>query len=286
MPPRQVDPSYQSIRLFSFYLQVYKVWISRALIFIPLCLILSAGCATIHPSGPQKQIGIHDAEKIVSDLKEKNGAYSSFYTLGVVSIKGWVLDADADILIAGNKEPFTVKIEITHRMGTPILHILIREGILNVLSFQEKLAYTCRFTPEALSLFLSGLKLDQDMIWSSLSGRPPVTADALVNVSGSGISLTDDKGIETEAIYLPPEGSFPKKIAFPGESLEIAYSELNEESGIPYAGRINISGKKIERNLTMDIKTISFNPSIPEEIFELEKPSSFKTVNLDETRPD
>jgi len=236
---------------------------------------------------PPEQIGIHDAEKIVSEIKEQNDIVRSFYALGVVSIKGSILDADADILIAGNRDPFSIKMEITHSWGKPILYILIKEGRLNVLSFQENMAYTCTFTPEALSIFLSGFKLDQKMIWAILSGRPPVMPYESVRVSGPDrISLTDDKGIEIEAIYLPFKGSLPKKVAFPEQSLDIFYSELKEEIGIPYAGKIKISGKKIERDLALEIKTISFNASIPEQIFTLEIPSSYKTVHLDDIRED
>jgi hypothetical protein len=254
-----------------------------AVIIILLCSILSGGCASIHKPLPQKQqISLSDAEKIISSIQEQGDRVRSFYAIGLISIKGRILDLDADILIAGVRDPFTMKIEISHSWGPAILHILIKNGRLEVLSFQEKVLYTGAFTPEALSIFLPGLNLDQEMIWAILSGRPPIVTHEIIKAPGTDrISLMDNDGTELEAIYLPIEGHLPNRVNFPEQSLDAYFFDFKEDSGIFYAGETKLSGKKIERDLTLKTKQMKLNASIPDEIFTLESPSTYKTVDLD-----
>lgn len=281
-PPGQ-SPDLVSTSPFPFSKRFDQVKKFLIILLILSPIILSVGCTTIHHPVPLKQISLSEAENIISGIREQGDNVGSFYTLGVVSIKGWILDSDADILVAGEKDPFMMKIEITHSWGTPVLHILIKDGIFNVLSYQEKTLYTGAFTAEALSRFLSGFELNREMIWSILSGRPPVAHHDVIKVSSPDmINLSDKNGIELEVVYLPIEGSFPKKVDFPEQSLNIFFSDQKEDGGIPYAGQIKLSGEKLERDLTLIIKKISLNASIPDKIFALEKPSNYGTVNLDD----
>jgi hypothetical protein len=248
-----------------------------------LGLIFLCGCATITPKLPQKQITLSDAEKIISSLEEQGDMISSFYTLGAISIKGWILDSDADILIAGVKEPFSMKMEITHSWGIPILYVLIRENRIEVFSFQEKTLYTGQFTPEVLSRFLPGFNLDKEMIWSIFCGRPPIAAHNKIGLSGvAGISLIDSNENEVEIIHLSAKENFPDRAAFPGPSAEVFFSGLKKAGEIPYAGQIKLQGGGLEKDLGLKIKNISINASIPEQIFTMDKPSSYDRVNLDE----
>jgi hypothetical protein len=282
MTARQIDQSPQPISFGLSFLgnRFHQMRTSPVFILILLYLVILSGCASIQ-STPQKQISLQDAENIISKIKEQGDSVRSFYSIGVVSIKGWLLGSDADILVAGVRDPFTMKIEITHSWGKPILNILIMEGRLSVLSFQEKAVYMDAFTPEALSRFLSGFELDQEMIWSILSGRPPVVFHETVTLPRPDrISLSDNNGIELETIYLPLEGVIPEKVAFPAQSLDLFFSDLKEESGIQYAGEIKVSGKKIERDLALKINTISLNAPIPEQLFTLEIPSNYEIVNF------
>lgn len=260
-----------------------KKFLAVIYIFLFAPLILSAGCAPFIKSVPREPITVPYAGELISVIEEQNNKISSFYSLGVVSIKGWIMDSDADILIAGVRDPLALKIEITHPWGRPVLHILIRNGRINVLSFQENMVYSGIFTPEALSKFLPGFSMESEMIWSILSGRPPVVSHEAVSVSGTdSIILSDKTGLELEMIYLPLEGSFPEKVSFPGQYLNISFSNLKEDSGIPYAGEIQLSGKKLEKDLTLKMKKTALNASVPDRIFALETPSNYDTVNLDQ----
>lgn len=255
---------------------------SPAAIFIIFVLLFSCGCATIPKTLPQPQLTFSEAEKIIADMESQDNMVRSFYSLGVVSIKGWLIDSDADILIAGIKDPFTMKIEITHSWGKPLLHLLIKDDRLEVLSFQEKIFYQGAYTPEALSRFLPGLNLDQKTIWAVLSSRPPVLGHDVVGVTTPGrIDLLDKNGLEVETIYLPFTKYMPAKISFPEQSLSVSFSDIKEDNGVSYAGEMELKGVKGGKDLGLKVNNLSVNPTVPDQIFTLEKFSSYKIVDLD-----
>jgi len=278
-------PSLQALHIYTFSRGFNQVKRSLSVLHVLLytLFILSAGCAPLRKPAPLELLTINDAGRILSEINDHSGSIRSFYSLGLISIKGRILGSDADILIAGIKDPFTLKIEITHSWGTPVLHLLIREGSLFVLSHQEKLKYYGTFTPETLSKFLPGFNLDREMIWSILSGRPPVVSHKIVTVSGSDtISLRSGDGIELEAMNFPFRTSFPERITFPVQSLNVFFHELKEDTGIPYSGVIKLSGAALEKDLVLKIERIAFNATVPDQIFTMETPSGYGTVYLDD----
>ncbi len=284
MIPGQVLDQVLTIHTYGRGFNQVKRSLSGFLVSISALLLISGSCAPLHKPAPAERLTASDADRILSGIMSQNEWIRSFYALGVISIKGSLLGADADILITGVRDPsFALKIEITHSWGKPVLHILIKEGRINVVSYQEKIKYSGTFSPEALSKFLPGLSLNQEMIWSVLSGRPPVLSHDVVAVSGSDmISLRSNDGIDLEVINFPSGTSIPKKIAFPVQSLDIFYSDMKEDKGIPYAGGISLSGKNLEKDLELKIRKMAFNAKVPDLIFMLETPSDYRTVDLDE----
>jgi hypothetical protein len=244
-------------------------------------MLFSWGCATVPKPLSQPQLSIHEAQKIVSDMKSGNDMISSFYSMGVVSIKGWLMDSDADILVAGIKAPLKMKIEITHSWGKPLLHILIKDDLLEVISYQEKILYAGVYSPDALSRFLPGLNLSQEMIWAILGSRPPVMSHDVVTPEPGRIALADESGREVETIFLPVTNNIPAKLSLPAQPLEVSFSDIRGDNGIPYAGKIDLKGSKGMKDLEMKISSMSMNLIIPDEIFTIEKPPSYKTINLD-----
>jgi hypothetical protein len=251
-------------------------------LILTISIIFSMGCAAPYPPVPSTTPSPHEAQELISDLLSQEDRISSFYSLGTVVVKGWVFKSEAAILVAGTRKPFKMKIEITHPWGMPVLHILVENQSIKVLSFEEKRIYTGNITAEALSDLLPASFWDPAVIWSVLRGYTPIACYDGIGFSGTNrISLMDEKGMEIEIIDLYPEHFLPKRASFPGEPWYISFSGFKENDGIYYASEVSVNNIKGERDLVLNRKDMVFNKSIPDQIFVLEKPAGFDTVYLD-----
>ena len=247
-----------------------------------LLLILLANCTTIYKPVSLKPLSDKEVRVILSDMEEQEKKVLSFYSLGALSIRdpGW--DSESNILTAGTRDPFKLKIEITHPWGRPVLHILIDETRLEVLSFADKRLYLGYFSPETLSTFLPG-DFDAHLIWATLRGFPILIEHHRTLATGSDqFSLLNKEEKEIEIIRLYPESLLPKVVSFPERHLNLAFSDFQEREGIYYARKVRVNHLEKEGNLVLKNRKMLFNKTLPEKIFVLEKPPSFETFHLDQ----
>ena len=219
---------------------------------------------------------------IIERIQAQGDKVVSFYTSGTLRAHSWVWESEADFLIAGIKNPFMLKLEVTHPWGRPILHILIKEGRLEVLSFTENRLYVGIFTPRLLARFFP-VKVDHDLMWAALRGYPHLLDyDGVSSGRGDQIVLFNGSGNEIAFIDLYSEGYFPKSAYYPETNLHLAFSGYRQSEGIDYAGEVEITGVKGNKRLVLQNRKMVFNKAIPGEIFTLEKPPMFETVLLEE----
>ena len=248
-----------------------------SIVFISTILF---SCSTFYQSGFQRSFSLQEIEAILSDAREQEESVSSFYTFGHIMVKGWVWDSEADILIAGIKDPFQLKIEITHPWGKPILHLLIDEEKLEVLSFKDKTVYLGNFTPEALSTFLPGVMADPDLIWSVLRGYPHLIHNYQIeDHQGGQIILYNQQ--EAEIIDLDSESLLPRRVSFPNRKIHLTFSEIRCLNNVCFAGEVRVEHDSENKNLVIQNEKMVFNTTIPKQIFVLKKPPLFETVFLD-----
>ena len=184
----------------------------------------------------------------------------------------------------GTKYPFKTKIEITHPWGRPILHVLIDETRLEVLSFPDKKLYRGAFTPEALSTFFPG-DFDSDLILAALRGYPNLLRHhKIISLKAHQISLLNQGGKEVEIIDFYPESLLPKRVSLPEHHINLAFSDFQENDGVYYAREVRVDDFKGKKKLILQSKKMVFNKIIPEQIFVLEKPPGFQTSPLPENR--
>jgi hypothetical protein len=214
-------------------------------------------------------------------MQEQEKKVSSFYTHGSISVKDWKWESEADILIAGIKDPLRIKIEITHPWGRPILHILIDNKDLKVISFNEKRLYLGDFTPEALSRFFPGRLFGPDLIWAVLRGYPYlIKHHSIASPGANQISLLNQK--EREVIDLYPENLLPRLVSFPAQQIDLTFSEFQDNDGIYYAREVKVNSIKGSKDLILKSGKKVFNKTIPKQIFILKRPPMFETVYLEE----
>ena len=94
------------------------------LLLVPffVCMLLT-GCAAVRTLMKGPPLTADRIDAILAGIDDQQAQVSSFYTLGKVLLKDGILEAEADALIVGTREPFRLKIELTHSWGKPLLHI-------------------------------------------------------------------------------------------------------------------------------------------------------------------
>lgn len=245
-------------------------------------IVIFTGCASIYRLTPQKPLGPDEVRAVISRILEQEGRVSTFYSKGNVLIRDWKWESEANILIAGIKHPLKIKIEITHPWGKPILHLLIDNERLQVLSFNEKKLYFGDSRPETLSKIFPGISFDYNMTWAMLRGYPALKRYTRVSSPGTNIiSLLNQKGRDIEVIELYPENLFPRRVFFPKDGVDMAFSGYMENDGIYYATEVTVKGIKKGGDLRLNSRKMVFNGTIPDQIFILNKPPGFETIRLD-----
>jgi hypothetical protein len=248
-------------------------------------LILLPYCATVHKPPIKEPLGDQTVKDIISAIQEQEDRVFSFYANGRLLAGDWYGQSEANILTAGTKRPFRIKIEITHAWGQPILHILIDQKRLEVLSFKDKTLFLAPFTSEALSEFLPG-DIDPEFIWGALRGYPNlVIHDEVRSLSKDQISLFQGKDEAVEVIDLYPESHLPKSVLFPEKQITLAFADFHNDEGIRYSSEVAVSQKGEKRKFTLRDMTFVFNKPIPEEIFIQNKPPTFETHYMGHTLP-
>jgi hypothetical protein len=236
-----------------------------------------SSCATIY-----KPLADKDVEVILSNMQAQESKVSAFYTSGGLSLQDRDWDSDSHVLIVANRNPFKIKIEVTHPWGRPMVHILIDERNLQVLSFPDKKLYLGAFTPEALSKFLPG-KLDAHVVWAVLRGYPHLLAyHRTISMKANQIRLLDEKGKVLEIINIYPESKLPRMVFFPEKNIGLEFSDFQELDGIYYARKVKVEDMEGKSNLILRKRKMVFNKTIPKQVFHLEKPRSFGTYDLEQ----
>lgn len=236
-----------------------------------------AGCATL---GARPALSPPEISTTLAQLKDQRDRVTSFYSMGTVMLKRWVVESEqANILVVGTKDPFRLKVEVTHPWGGPILHVLLEGDRLRAFSFQESTLYTGPATQEALGVFLPSPP-DLPSIWSVLRGYPPLPERGSIAAGpGPRIVWTGEGGDPLETLELLPESLAPARVLFHGSGLEVSFEDMQEKEGVLYAGEVRLKpgngGQVVIHNQRM-----VFNTDIPEKVFRLRIPDTHHEVYL------
>ncbi len=243
----------------------------------PTFLLVLCACATLY-----KPLAEQDVEVILSIMRDQERKVSSFYTSGRLSMKDGNVESEAHVLIVARRNPFRMKMEVTHPWGRPIVHILIDGTKLQVLSFPDEKLYVGNFTPEALSKFLPG-DLDLDLIWAVLRGYPYLLSHhRTLSLKANQIRLLDEKGKVVEVIDLDPESQRPRVVFLPEQDMSLLFSDFQEDNGVYYARKVKVGDLEGKRNLVLRTQKRVINKSVPEQVFQIEKPQAFEILYLKE----
>jgi len=245
-----------------------------------LVLFLFQSCAPVPVKPPPPPFGHQEIDRIVSGFKEQERRVYTFFSSGRLTIEAKGSESGSNILIVGSKNPFKLKIELTHAWGRPLLHILIHENKMYVISFPEKRYYHGRLGTLGSFRFFPA-RLDPDQVWALLRAYPALKQHRqAVSLKGNQITLLNGKAEPVQVVDVYSESSLPRLVSFPEQGIKVSFSDFGSNSGLKYARKIRLVDPKTETILALKLKQTVFNKILPESIFKLEKPKGFEMIPL------
>lgn len=227
-------------------------------------------------------LGREEISHIISSFRDQEERVHGFISSGRLILEHKGSESESNILMLGTRDPYKIKIEITHPWGRPLLHILIQKTSLHILSFSEKRLYLGHMGTSAPLNLLPG-RLDPDQVWSLARGYPVLGNYQYANSSKlDQITLLNGKTKIVQVIDLYPQENLPHQISFPEQGIKVSFSDFENENGIYYAEKITLDDPEAEAILVLDRKQMVFNKSIPEAAFALEIPPDFAVLPLRE----
>lgn len=259
--------------------------IKRILSFfiIPAVFMILPGCAWIGRPPAEFPFDRAGIRKIIDRVSRDNDQVATFISSGQATFKNWAWGAEAKTLLIGQREPLRLKIELTHSWGVPILHILIRDGNMEILSFSENRLYRGTYSPGTLSKFID-VYLEIDYLWSILRGYPALESyDRLIPSSPDRLILADQEGKELETLGIDLKTLEISSTSFPGSGIRISFSGYVTEKGIPYAKKIRVDTRGLGKHLILSHEGMVFNREMPAAVFTMRTPPGFEIIDLDNT---
>jgi len=233
-------------------------------------------CAPLPVQSPAPPLSPQEIEHRISGFKDQQDRVTAFFSSGRLNVKTKDSESEANTLIIGTRNPFRIKIEITHRWGRQLLHILVNERGLHILSFPERRYY---YGPiESLGswkYFPRGL--DRNQLWTFVRGYPVLPQfDRAVSLKGNQITLLNERDKPLQVIDFHPQSHRPRSTAFSGKEAKLHFVRFEKDGPIQYARTVRLDDFKTETTLSLNSKQMIFNNAIPEEIFKLEVPFDYE----------
>ena len=215
-------------------------------------------------------------------MAQQEKAVQTVVSSGNVSSGDWDGGAELGALVIGTRDPFRVKIEITHPWGRPLLHILITESMIKILSFSEKKLYLSE-SGKGETLEILGIPMNPAIIWSFVRAFPVLLPySGTEAATGAQIILVNDRKENIQTVDFYPKHAFPRSSFFVKAGTELFFSDYDEKGSILYARKIVVNKPRKETRLVFVFDRTTVNESIPREIFEMDIPAQFQTVPLGE----
>ena len=225
----------------------------------------------VHPPYTDQEIN-----SLLRELKTQENAVHSFFSNGRIMFQRQGSEVEASVLIVGTRDPIKLKIEITHLWGRPLVHILITEKKIHLLSFSEKRYYTGNIGEPFISNLLP-IHLDARLLWAIGRGFPILCEyHHATSPEGNRISLLNREKTTIQRIEFYPESDLPHQALYSDHGLEVSFSDFETENNIRFARETGLFDQKAGATLRIDNKQMVFNKAIDASVFDFIIPAGFK----------
>jgi hypothetical protein len=255
--------------------------LSTVCFFLTGLFLFLSGCASLEPVpfyGPEGQ---EILRQVLALMEAQEKRVHTFYGSALLEARKWYGMSEANMVMVGTRNPFRLKLEVTHAWGKPVAHILVDKGRVEILSFQERKLYMGTSATNVLSRFFPG-KLSEDLVWSVLRGYPSLRPYRAAPTREEGrFVLMDGQSRVTGNFSIDAEDLGPSTVHFLDEGLTLAFAQYQTVDGIDYADEVRMEAKAGGTLILKDKKMV-FNRSVPSDVFSIHKPVGFEKVNITE----
>lgn len=246
-----------------------------------LAILLFQSCARVQRQPLTKIPTIQNEKDLVLLLKEQDRLVQTLVATGKMTLAD---RSSVDLLIAANRDPVKIKIEITHPWGRPLMHALVQDSRVEILSFPEKRYYRGQLGSDSPSP-LFPTNLDMVQLWSVVRGFPAwVEGSYTVSQGNKRIIIQNRAGQPVQIVLLDPGTLYPRSIQFPEKKVRVSLSQYAEQDGVLYARYLELDDPRTQAPVPIRLKQAVFNEVLPEMVFALNKPAHFESIRIEDLK--
>jgi hypothetical protein len=262
--------------------------VGRLLVSLPclFMLILTQGCistALIRPPSPS--YSADEIHAILNQLTTQANLVTTLFCTGKLTSRKGDAEQEVNISVVGQRDPFQMKIEITHPWGSPIANLLLDEDRFTLVFFPEKKIFAGSVRERMLKRSFP-VPLEPSAVWAFVRGYPLIPGyKSAVSPRKGVISLFDDRDASIQRLDVSLSTHRPEASCFPALGITQYYDAFEKDGAVEFAQRVVLKETAQKRVLTLRIKHALFNPPLPSGVFQIKKPKQFRTVELSREGP-
>ena len=239
------------------------------LFLLPLILFSIFGCAPLgtHPKSPS--ISQTKIQLLREGLAVQNRAVQTFVSTGSLEMWDTSQHIPTMFLTVASRNPFRLKVEITHSWGLPLLHILLNGNRVTVVDLYHHRTYHSALGIDAPFLDKMPL-LDRALMWSIMRAFPEVKDRGKISWSNKDRALVvKEAGEVTQEIRFDRNLQYPVNVVYPNLEVDVKFSDFTAQGNIVYAKKVKVTHLVRQASMRIKIKKIFFNQALDPKIFDL-----------------
>ena len=249
-------------------LSVFKVLLILSALTFPSCINYSSVYPTEKTRNPVSAI---------SFFSEQERAANSFVASGTISyIKKMGFD-EGKFFAVGTLEPLKLKLEITHSLGGDIMHALLDENYIKVVSFREKKAYSSEY--DEYANINKSIFTDPSIAWHIFRGFPRLLPYKDSYAEGNNkFSLLGNNSVLIQTIILEEGRMIPVSVGYNNIGITVDADGFTNHGNIFYASSMKIMSENTDEHIEIKFKNLEFNLPVAKEIFHITFPPGFPVL--------
>jgi len=253
--------------------------ISLPTLLFVMAVVCINGCAWFEASLAPIRLTPQEVADVVEALEKQKNNVHTLWSTGTLTLDSQGAQSEAEVLMVARRDPSSIRVEITHQWGKPLLHIQVNGSHVDVVSFAGKRRYQGRLgTPWTLRQI--PFPLDPDLIWSLVRAYPILPPyHRAQSLKDNQVTLLDEHGADVRVIDLTPDRR-PQRIRQCQQGTVLSFFDYEECSGLLYAEEIQWVDREKTTLLTLHVRQMTFNQPVPDALFRQEPPAGFESVQM------